>query len=79
MILVHNTNTSAEAVRIFLGGTTDAHRIFSESVAAGGTLEFSPKVPLIIKADGNPTGKGIFGTTTTASKVNLRVVGREEA
>lgn len=79
MIIVHNTNISAETVRIFLGGTTDAHRIFSELVAAGGTLEFSPKVPLVIAADGTPTGKGIFATTTTASKVNLRVIGREEA
>lgn len=72
-IILHNTNFSTESVFIFAGGTTDAHRVLFVALEAFETYEFSPKLPIVLTA-----GTSLLGLTTTASKVNVRLTGRED-
>ena len=71
-ILLHNTNSSAEVVKIGDGGT-DATDIFHIELAVNETYEFAPKVPIILA--GSETLQGL---TTNASKVNIKIYGRTE-
>lgn len=79
-IILHNTNSAAETVQVFMGGTGAVpNRILSVTLAANDTFEFSPKVPVVLTGvPGNPTGVGIWASSTTASKVNMFIYGREE-
>ena len=73
-LILHNTNTSSETVKLYFRGTAAANRMFQAGLAANETLEFSPKVPLVLQG-----GEVLGGETTTVSKVNVIVLGREEA
>ena len=72
-IIYHNTNTSAETIKLYARGTTTAHRRDCVVLQANATYEFSPKLPLVLNG-----GETLSGETTTASKVNVEVIGREE-
>jgi hypothetical protein len=72
-VLLHNTAATAENVILLDSGTADANRILNLSLEPNETYEFSPKVPICLAADGT-----LQGVTTTASKVNVKVYGREE-
>lgn len=73
-IVLHNTNTVAEAVVLNYHNGTNEYEIFSQSIAAGATLIWDFKGAGDIVEDG---GK-YTGNTTTASKVTIKVMGTEE-
>ena len=73
-VILHNTNTTAENVRIGKGGTATSDYLLNISLAANETFEFSPAVPLAFVGD-----EVLYGLTTTASKVNYFVYGQREA
>lgn len=73
-IVLHNTNTTAEAVVLNYHNGTNEYEIFSQSIAAGATLIWDFKGAGDIVEDG---GK-YTGNTTTASKVTVKVMGTEE-
>jgi len=72
-IILHNTNTTTENVALYIGGTTDPYKIAYIGLEANETYEFSPAVPFVLYDN------IIYGVTTTASKVNVRMMGRQEA
>ncbi len=73
-IWLHNTNTSAETVEIYLRNTSAGYRREKISLAANESYEIAPKVPWCLS--GSET---LNAVTTTASKVNCEITGREEA
>lgn len=73
-IIFHNTNTSAEVVTIYDNGTAAANKLLVATLAPNETLEFSPKVPLVLEG-----GETLQGFSTTAAKTNVKIYGREEA
>lgn len=73
-IVLHNSNTVAEAVVLNYHNGTNEYEIFSQSIAAGATLIWDFKGAGDIVEDG---GK-YTGNTTTASKVTMKVMGTEE-
>ena len=70
-INLYNTNTTPEAVVLYVGGTSAAYTVFSYTLQAGETL----RVPGLHVLEG---AQVLYGTTTTGSKVNISVIGREE-
>jgi hypothetical protein len=72
-LIIHNTNSTSENVEIYLNGTADANRIIDITLTANETFEFAPKLPLVLAGSQTLQAK-----TTTASKVNIFVIGREE-
>jgi hypothetical protein len=77
-IWLHNTDTLAQTVTIYLGGTTNAHKIVTYNMSDRESFEISPKIPFIIPANATPAGKGLFAICGQASKINMVVQGREE-
>jgi hypothetical protein len=73
-LIFHNTNTTAEDVVLNYHDGTSENEIFSQSIAAGGTITWTFKGAGDVVEDG---GK-YTGNTTTASKVTLKVCGTEE-
>lgn len=73
-IVLHNSNTVAEAVVLNYHNGTNEYEIFSQSIAAGATLIWDFKGAGDIVEDG---GK-YTGNTTTSSKVTIKVMGTEE-
>jgi hypothetical protein len=72
-IVLHNTNTSTENVALYDNGSANANRVLLVALSANETLEYSPKTPWCL----NPS-ETIQGSTTTASKVNIQVIGRTQ-
>lgn len=72
-IILHNTNSTSETVELYNDGTADANRFVKIALAANETFEFAPKVPLVLEGSDTLQAK-----TTTASKVNVILIGREE-
>lgn len=72
-IIFHNTNTVTENIILLDNGTAASNRILNINLAANETYEFSPKVPVVLEG-----AETLQGLTTTASKVNCKVYGREE-
>jgi hypothetical protein len=70
-ILVHNTNTTVENVVVYWNGAASANRLFNISLVANETYEF--KIPIYLNG-----GETIQAATTTASKVNIILYGREQ-
>ena len=73
-IILHNTNVTPEIVSIYDNGTSSANRLVYIVLSSGETYELAPKVPIVL--DGSET---LQASTTTASKVNIKIYGREEA
>jgi hypothetical protein len=73
-ILLHNANTSTENVRLLDNGSAESNRFLNISLVANETYEFSPKVPIVLEG-----AETLQGLTTTASKVNIKIYGREES
>ena len=72
-IILHNTNTSVEGVSIYDNGSAAANKIIYVALAVNETYEFAPKVPIVLEG-----GESLQGAATTASKVNIKIYGREE-
>ena len=79
-LLIHNTNTTTEAIVInrvpnsggSLGTAAASNRIYSFNLAANDTIEIKFEGPgQILTA----TNDAIFANTTTASKVTVTVMG----
>lgn len=68
-----NSNASTEAVEMFVQGTTDACRFFKEDLGEAIHREFYQNSPITLPAE-----ESIYGNSTTANKVNVRIYGREE-
>lgn len=76
-IVLHNTHTAAVTVQVFVGGNSLlGNRVLSVTLAANDSFEFSPKIPLVLP--GVTGGQGVWAIATTASKVNMWLIGREE-
>ena len=73
-IILHNTNTTAEKVILYLvpsaGSATDANKVLAKTLAADETWEWNPYVYM-------STGYQIHGATDTASEVSVHVYGAE--
>jgi|TARA_B100001093_G_scaffold225867_1_gene216433 hypothetical protein len=82
-IIIHNTNTSAEAVVLYnvpdnsgsVGTAAAANQFYKTSVAADTTVIIEFPVPGLVLSDVNDT---IQATTTTASKVTIQISGATE-
>jgi len=77
-ILLHNTNTSAENVKLYFvengGSVADSRLILNVSLEANETLEWMLEYPLPMETAGDT----IQAVTDTASKVNIVISGMEE-
>ena len=82
-IILHNTNTSAEAVVLYnvpdnsgsVGTAAATNQFYKTSVAADTTVIIEFPVPGLVLSDTNDT---IQATTTTASKVTIQISGATE-
>jgi hypothetical protein len=72
-ILLHNTSTSSNDVKVYVNGDTDADRILYITLDPSETYEFSPKVPLTLEGD-----ETLEGEAENADEVNIIALGREE-
>ena len=85
LIIIHNGNTTAEAVKLYnvpnngaaVGTAATANEMFAPTggLAAGEDYYLEFPVPGIILEDTNDT---IQGTTTTAAKVTIQIYGGTE-
>jgi hypothetical protein len=74
-ILLCNTDTITQYVDIYVGGTTSAHKLYSQiGLQPGETINLDQAVPICI-----PNGVVLYGAATAASKVNVIVTAREGA
>ena len=73
-ILLHNTNTTNELVSVFDDGSGVANRLLFALLVPGDTMEFSPKVPIVLEG-----AETLQAFSTTAAKVNVKIYGREQA
>jgi len=75
-ITLHNTNTSTEAVELNLVASgisaSDANKFLDISLEASETIEWSPSFPFTLEAAAT-----VYGVSTTASKVNVKIDGAE--
>lgn len=73
-IVLHNTNTTAETVELFIHDGTNEYQILKKSIDADDTLiiDFNNE-GLVIDANSK-----ITGNTTTAAKVTCYICGSEE-
>lgn len=82
-IVLHNANTTAETVKLYLvpdstgavGTAGVTNKIFEEEMAAGATTIIEFPAPGLMLTDENDT---IQGVTTTASKVTITATGGAE-
>lgn len=82
-MLLHNTNTTAETVKIYgvpdstgaVGTATSAHLILNISLVANDTLLVEFPYPIVL----TDTNDSVQGVTTTASKVTALLFGDKDA
>ena len=74
MVVLHNTNSSAEIVEIFHGSTAAADKMLKVSIAADETFEWSLGHMVVVL-----DAEQLYGNAETASKVNYFIFGAEEA
>lgn len=82
-IILHNTNTSTEEVKLYtvpdnsgsVGTASSANKWYNESLGAGETRVIEFAAPGIILLDENDT---IQAVTNTASKVTIQIYGAIE-
>lgn len=82
-IILHNTNSSAEAVVLYnvpdnssaVGTAATANQFYKASVAADSTVIIEFATPGIVLTDENDT---IQASTTTANKVTIQIMGATE-
>ena len=82
-IIIHNTNTTAETVILYnvpdsaasLGAAAVTNQIFKKDIEPDDTIEWDLPKPGIILEDQNDS---LQGTTTTASKVTITLMGAVE-
>lgn len=72
-IHIHNTNSTNETVSIMFPANSDANLRFKEALQPNASHEYYGKSPFCLAAN-----TSIYGLTTTASKVNIVIYGREE-
>lgn len=72
-ILIHNTDTAAQDVRVFSNTNANTGRILFVTLDASETYEFSPKVPLTLY--GSDT---LQANASSNSVINTIVFGRQE-
>jgi hypothetical protein len=75
-IVLHNTNTTTENIALYIGGTTDPYKVAYIGLEANETYELTPGVPFVLYT--NASTSALNAVTTTASKVNIVLIGMSE-
>jgi len=70
--LLHNAGSTTENICIYIGGTAVSNRLFNVTLAGGEDYEWSPKIPIPLS-----NANTIYGSTTTISTVNVKIIGRQ--
>lgn len=76
-VILHNTQSTAVTVQVFVGGNSVlGNRVLSVTLAASETFEFTPKIPMVLPAAS--TGQGVWAIASVGNSVSMWLTGREE-
>lgn len=82
-VLLHNTNTSTETVKLYfvvasggnIGTPVVANRLINRSIISNDTVFITMPYPLILSS----TNDALFGESTTANMTNILLLGEIDA